>query len=86
MNVEALDQQNVAGAWTLSWHSRLLCSRVHQPGVQVGGSGDEPPYDDVDIDILPFFTISAGLTATPVLTSTPSTQRTAPGRLIPPVR
>ena len=55
VNVEALDQQNVAGAWTLSWHSRLLCSRVHQPGVQVGGSGDEPSYDDVDIDNLPFF-------------------------------
>ena len=49
MNVEALDQQNIAGAWTLSWHSRLLCSRVHQPGVQVGGGGDEPSYDDVDI-------------------------------------
>ena len=84
MNVEALDQQNVAGAWTLSWHSRLLCSRVHQPGVQVGDGGDEPSY--VDVDILPFFTFSAGLTATPVLTSTPSAQRTAPGRLIPPVR
>ena len=86
VHVEALDQQNIAGAWTLSWHSRLLCSRVHQPGVQVGGSGDEPPYDDVDIDILPFFTFSAGLTATPVLTSAPSAQRMAPGRLIPPVR
>ena len=86
VNVEALDQQNAAGAWTLSWHSRLLCSRVHQPGVQVGGGGDEPSYDDVDIDILPFFTFSAGLTATPVLTSAPSAQRMAPGRLIPPVR
>ena len=86
VNVEALDQQNVAGAWTLSWHSRLLCSRVHQPGVQVGGSGDEPSYDDVDIDNLPFCTFSAGLTATLVLTSTPSAQQMAPGRLIPPVR
>ena len=86
VNVEALDQQNAAGAWTLSWHSRLLCSRVHQPGVQVGGGGDEPLYDDVDIDDLPFFTFSAGLTATPVLTSAPSAQRMAPGRLIQPVR
>ena len=50
VNVEALDQQNAAGAWTLSWHSRLLCSWVHQPGGQVGGAGDEPSYDDVDID------------------------------------
>ena len=86
VNVEALDQQNAAGAWTLSWHSRLLCSRVHQPGVQVGGDGDEPSYDDVDIDILPIFIFPAGLTATPVLTSAPSAQRTAPGRLIQPVR
>ena len=86
MNVEALDQQNVAGAWTLSWHSRLLCSGVHQPGVQVGGGGDEPSCVDVDIDTLPFFTFSAGLTVTLVLTSAPSAQRTAPGRLIPPVR
>ena len=86
MNIEALDQQNAAGAGTLSWHSRLLRSRVHQPGVQVGVGGDEPSYVDVDIDILPFFTFFAGLTATPVLTSTPSAQRTAPGRLIPPVR
>ena len=86
VNVEALDQQNVAGAWTLSWHSRLLCSRVHQPRVQVGVGGDEPRYDEVDIDNLPFFTFSAGLTATPVLTSTPYAQRMAPGRLIPPVR
>ena len=86
MNVEALDQQNVAGAWTLSWHSRLLCSRVHQPGVQVGGGGDEPSYDDVDIDILPIFIFPAGLIATLVLTSAPSAQRMAPGRLIQPVR
>ena len=86
VHVEALDQQNIAGAWTLSWHSRLLCSRVHQPGVQVGGGGDEPSYDDVDIDILTIFTFSAGLTATPVLTSTPSAQLMAHGRLIQPVR
>ena len=86
MNVEALDQQNVAGAWTLPWHPRLLCSWVHQSGVQVGGGGDEPSYDDVDIDILTIFTFSAGLTATPVLTSTPSAQLMAHGRLIQPVR
>ena len=60
VNVEALDQQNIAGAWTLSWHSRLLCSRVHQPGVQVGGGGDEPSYVDVDI-ALTFFPFSLSL-------------------------